>query len=108
MATIEKIQESIEPRARALPVKMQRRFRVTPYLFLLPAIVVLGAVVLFPIVNAFILSFYRYQLNMPALGKTFVGLDNYINTFQDKELMGSVAWTLQFTVTVVIAELVVG
>jgi multiple sugar transport system permease protein len=55
-----------------------------------------------------VLSFYRYQLNMPAMGKEWVGLDNYLYIFEDQELMGSVAWTVQFAVTVVIAELVIG
>jgi multiple sugar transport system permease protein len=108
MASIEKMHERVGPLALASQGKKKRRFSIAPILFLLPAALILGGVVLFPIINAFILSFYRYQLNMPALGKTFIGLDNYIYIFEDQELLGSVAWTLQFTVTVVIAELLIG
>ena len=104
MTTIEKSELS------TLDVKAKRRkqFRSVPYLFLVPSLLVLSIVVFIPIINAFVLSFHRYQLNMPGMGLRFVGLDNYVYIFQDEEMLASVSWTLQFTVAAVTAELVLG
>jgi ABC-type sugar transport system permease subunit len=104
MASIEKLQ-TVVISAR---IEKKRWFNSTPYLFLLPALSILIGVVFFPIVNAFVLSFYRYQLNMPGLGIRFVGLANYAYIFQDKEMLDSVAWTLEFAVVVVTVELIIG
>ncbi|MFN8490184.1 MAG: sugar ABC transporter permease [Caldilineaceae bacterium] len=103
--------ESIEkrqPMALGARVGKRRQFNMTPSLFLLPALLILFGVVLFPILNAFVLSFFRYQLNMPGLGIKFVGLANYAYIFQDKEMLDSVTWTLEFAAVVVTVELVVG
>lgn len=100
--------QNIQPMTISRGVQKRRRWNLTPYLFLLPALLILGGVILYPIYNAFQLSFYRYQLNMPALGIKFVGLENYGYIFQDKELRDSVAWTLQFAASVVVAELIIG
>jgi ABC-type sugar transport system permease subunit len=49
--------------------------------FLLPALVVLAALVLYPLVFSLIRSFFD------ATGDEFVGLSNYVNTFTDKRTL---------------------
>jgi multiple sugar transport system permease protein len=80
----------------------------TPIWFLLPTFLILGFVVVYPICTAVYYSFFRYQLNMPGLGMKFLGLGNYLYVFQDRELRDAVGWTLEFMVSVVSIELVLG
>lgn len=54
----------------------------TPYLFLLPAIVVMSIFVYLPIIESFYYSLFRWSAIDPRLH--FVGLDNYIRLFSDK------------------------
>lgn len=49
------------------------------YLFLLPAMLFFLAFVLYPIINAVNISLYKYD----GVRKTFLGLSNYVNLFQD-------------------------
>ncbi|RMH56313.1 MAG: sugar ABC transporter permease [Bacteroidetes bacterium] len=53
---------------------------LVPYLFLLPALLVLGWFVLYPAARIFVLSFQRYSFVREAV---WVGLDNYVRLFQD-------------------------
>jgi len=53
-----------------------------PYLLISPALITFFTVVFIPVLNAILISFQRYDLRRPkAIG--FVGLENYINIFQD-------------------------
>ena len=53
--------------------------KYAPYLFLLPALVVLGVFFFIPFFQTFILSFYDYN---SIYNPTFVGLNNYIVLFK--------------------------
>ncbi len=54
--------------------------RATPYLFLLPALVLLGVFVFYPIVAVFWFSLTDYDIVRPPV---FVGLDNFVRLFDD-------------------------
>ncbi|HOO76513.1 MAG TPA: sugar ABC transporter permease [bacterium] len=56
--------------------------RLAPYLYILPAFVVILVFQLLPMVYAFFLSFFRWDMINRA-GPQFVGLRNYIILFQD-------------------------
>ncbi|UCG94933.1 MAG: sugar ABC transporter permease [Candidatus Aerophobus sp.] len=56
--------------------------RFTPLFFILPCIVILLAVSIFPLVYSLWLSFNSWELAM-GLPKRFIGLGNYIRLFQD-------------------------
>ena len=49
------------------------------YLYLLPAIVVLGTFTFYPFVKAFWISFYHWRLRNPV----FIGWENYVRIFHD-------------------------
>src|SRR5690606_4567706 len=71
-------------RERGAPRGRRRREGLTPpswlaLLFLLPALLVLGFLVVYPIVYSVIRSFFD------ASGESFVGLDNYTGIFQGRE-----------------------
>jgi multiple sugar transport system permease protein len=74
----------------------------------LPAVIVLAVVFLLPIGFAFVISFFRFDLNVANFGFKFLGLENYYYISRDKLLIDSVKWTFQFTVIAVVAELLLG
>ena len=53
---------------------MTARFRATPYLFLLPAVALIGVFVVYPILAVFYYSFTDYDIVRPPV---WVGLDNF-------------------------------
>ncbi len=103
---------SIELEAK--PSKMKRsnalrlRQNIAPYWFILPALLVLATFIAYPVLYSFWLSFHQYQWNMPAMGKPFVGLANYLDILTNKELLQSIAWTAGFTIVSVPIECILG
>ena len=59
---------------------MTRKRRPTPYLFLLPALALLGVFVFYPIVAVFWYSLTDYDIVRPPV---FVGLDNFVALLDD-------------------------
>ncbi|MBE9013585.1 sugar ABC transporter permease [Pseudanabaenaceae cyanobacterium LEGE 13415] len=75
---------------------MQRRF--TPYLFLLPALSVLGLTVFYPALQAFYLSFTRYDL----IGEPqWIGFENFQRLSRDPVFWQALRNTLLYLVCVV-------
>jgi putative chitobiose transport system permease protein len=74
--------------------------RLTPYLFLLPALVVLGLTVFYPALQAFFLSFtrYEYDLTQPPL---WIGFKNFSRLFADATFWLTLRNTLLYLVCVV-------
>lgn len=87
-----------------------RRFwrQATPYLFILPALLALAAFIAYPVGYSFWLSFRDYQLNMPILGKPWVGLENYQRLPDDEALVASIKWTMTFAAITVPVGFVLG
>jgi multiple sugar transport system permease protein len=75
----------------------------TPWLFSLPAILFLLAFLVTPFLLAVIYSFTNLRLLSP-IPLRFVGLQNYIETFQDPTFFRALANTLVFVVVVVPAQ----
>lgn len=73
---------------------------------LVPALVVTFGVILIPLVEAFWLSFHRYNLTVP--GRPFIGLANYAAALSDPGFWQAVGRTLYFTVVSTGLELVLG
>jgi len=57
--------------------------RLTPYLFLLPALIILGLTVFYPAWQAFALSFTQYDLDLTQAPQ-WVGLKNFQRLWQDR------------------------
>jgi putative chitobiose transport system permease protein len=60
---------------------MTRRFRATPYLFLFPAVALIGVFVVYPILAVIYYSFTDYDIVRPPV---WIGLGNYIHVLGDK------------------------
>src|SRR6266700_209908 len=78
---------------------------LTPYLLVLPTIIVILAVAGYPIVNSFVLSL---QDNPLSASSNFVGLQNYVQVLQSPEFRTAVAVTFGFTIIAVFLETVFG
>ncbi len=57
--------------------------KIIPYIFILPAFILFCVFMVFPLLKGFQISFYNWSV-MPNTPSTFVGLDNYLRVFQDK------------------------
>ncbi len=77
-----------------------------PYLLILPGVLVVGLILIYPLFKGIISSFY-YQ---PPLAKTkaFIGLANYIKLFSDQIFIKSFSNSIVWTFTIVAAEYVIG
>jgi multiple sugar transport system permease protein len=87
---------------------LRLRKAAVPYAFCLPALLLLGGLIAYPVLYGFWLSFHSYQMNMPSLGTPFVGLQNYIELPRNAGLVNSVTWTLLFTAIAVPIECAIG
>jgi len=74
----------------------------------LPALAVLGAVALFPLLWTFWESLHLHDLRMPWLGRPFVGLANYAEAMADTRFWWSLAHTAGFAAVSVTLELALG
>lgn len=75
---------------------------------ILPALLTILLVALFPLLWTLWESLHLHDLRMPWLGKPFVGLDNYVEAFSDPRFWGALGHTVFFAVTSVGLELVIG
>lgn len=74
--------------------KRERREHFTAYAFILPDFVGLIIFVILPIVYAFYISLFKWDL---VTDKVFIGIENYIRMFQDKNWWMAMLRTLKLT-----------
>ncbi|MFN8491297.1 MAG: sugar ABC transporter permease [Caldilineaceae bacterium] len=84
--------------------RLQERY--TPYWLVLPAILVMAAILLYPLVYSFYISFFDYRLARARM--PFIGLDNYINAMTNDAFLLSLVQNLVFTVVCVVVEFITG
>ncbi|MEO1745836.1 MAG: sugar ABC transporter permease [Pseudomonadota bacterium] len=82
--------------------------RLTPYLFLAPAVAVLGVALLYPIGYMIYASFLDWNPSQRIGEAEFVGLRNYINLLGDAAFLESFAVTIKFAAVVVTLEMILG
>lgn len=76
-----------------------KRLTFTPYLFLLPGCLILGAFIFYPMLQAIWLSLTDY--NMVQQNPNFVGFENYARLFQDDLFWKVLGQTILYLVIVV-------
>jgi multiple sugar transport system permease protein len=84
------------------------RSKKSPYLFLLPAVLLMAVILIVPIFSGLRLSFFQWQLRDIGKSPTFVGLRNYGELFANEYFWESVKVTIKFTASVVILEIIAG
>jgi len=79
----------------------------TAWLLVIPSLLVILGVTLWPIIYTFILSFFKAPTGLNQV-RTFVGLGNYIEMVKDQIFWETIGRTMHFTVVSVGLELVLG
>ncbi len=77
------------------------------WLLIIPSLVVLAVVTLWPILYTFVLSFFNVPVGINQTN-TFIGLDNYLRMLNDQTFWETIGRTLYFTVVSVSLEMVLG
>jgi multiple sugar transport system permease protein len=82
--------------------------RWVPLLYLGPAVLVMAAACLYPVVSAFQLSGYDWSMGTPWSSARWVGVDNFVSAFTNPRVWSSLWTTLLFAAVCVTAEMVLG
>jgi multiple sugar transport system permease protein len=90
------------------PLEILSRKQTALLFFLLPAILVLVIITLFPFIYAVVISFTGYEIARPQRGSHFVGLDNYIYTLTGIRFWNSMKVTFIMVFSASIVELLLG
>lgn len=80
----------------------------SPLLWLLPSLIILGVVSIYPFISAVVNSFRFFNYGVSTEPQGFVGLDNYARVLGDETFLRALSQTLYFAVTVTLAELILG
>ena len=79
-----------------------------PALFVGPAVLVMAAACLYPVLSAFQLSLFDWSMGTPWSSAKFVGLDGFVSAFGNPRVWSSLWTTLLFAAVCVSAEMVLG
>ena len=82
--------------------------RWTVALYLGPAVLVMAAACLYPVLTAFQLAGFKWEMGTPWSSAQWVGLDNFISAFGNEQVWSSLWTTLLFAGVCVSAEMVLG
>lgn len=89
-------------------MRSQSLNRLTPYMFLAPAVIIMIIALLYPLGYMVWGSFRDWNPSQTIGEAEFVGLKNYITLFYDPAFRESLSVTLTFAFVVVTAELLIG
>lgn len=82
--------------------------RLTPYIFLAPAFVIMALALMYPLGYMIYGSFRDWDPSQALQETEFVGLSNYIYLWNDESFRESLVVTLKFAISVVSVEMVIG
>ena len=97
--------------APPLPRPRRPRFSsraLTPYWFILPAVAVMAAGLVYPVLDALYLSFFDWKIATPFSKAENVGLANYVRMLGDPDVRESLWVTLRFGFWTITIEMVLG
>lgn len=83
------------------------RERLTGYALLLPTLAVLVLVIVYPVLDGIRISLMRMKITSTAEPR-YVGVDNYVDLFGDDKFWSTLRTTAVWTVSNVVAQLVLG
>ncbi len=106
MSAVVTRQSQARPTAR--PAARRRRWTDGPILWLLPSVIVLLLISLYPQLYSLINSFRFYNLSVAAHPLGFAGAGNYVAAFTDTDFLNALARTTLFAIATTAAEIVFG
>lgn len=77
----------------------QRQEEWSAYLFIIPAVASLAVFTFYPMISALIVSFQDF--NLISSNSYFIGLDNYIELFKDRQFLDSLVHSFHFAIVVI-------
>ena len=96
------------PRDRTADAVPRTGLRLGPSLLLLPAVLVIGALLVYPVLYGMFLSLFDYRMTFSP-DRVFIGLRNYQKLlFDTPDFLNSVRVTAQFTAMTVVLEFAIG
>lgn len=94
-----KVETTINAAFKANRKSKLRPYRsITPYLYMLPAILIIGIFVFYPLVRVILYSFQSYNIFTPP---QWVGTENYANILKDKSFYSAFKNTFLYFIVVV-------
>ncbi len=88
------------------PVSRKIKFVLKPYLFIMPAMIILLGLIIYPLIFSLSKSLTDFMLGMP--GEQFVGLKNYLTAITDQSFHNSLIFSIIFSISATSIELVLG
>lgn len=79
-----------------------------PYFFILPAVAVMAAGLVYPVIQAFYLSFYDWKIGTDFADAPYSGLDHFIRMISDEAVHESVWVTFKFGFWTISIEMFLG
>jgi ABC-type sugar transport system permease subunit len=95
------------PKLSRRPLSLRQQDIRTGWLLVIPSLVVILGVTLYPIIYTFILSFFHAPTGINQV-RTFVGLGNYLEMIKDQTFWETIGRTMYFTIVSVGLEMVLG
>ena len=86
---------------------MRQQDARTAWLLLLPSLLVILGVTLYPVISTFLLSFFNAPIGINQV-RTFIGFGNYLDMLHDQTFWETIERTLYFTIVSVGLELILG
>jgi len=97
------VKETQEPRGW---LSYKRRKRLVPWLFVLPCVIIILLVTIFPTIYSFGLSFTKWEISLP--NRPFIGFGNYVALFKDVRFLNSILITAIVVLVGVGIEMILG
>ncbi|NMC78913.1 MAG: sugar ABC transporter permease [Chloroflexi bacterium] len=85
-----------------------RRDHLIGYLLIIPALLAIFAVIIYPMITAFDMSLHKIILTQPKLGRPFIGLENYREVMTGPVFMNAVKNTVVWTGVNLVVQMVLG
>ena len=83
---------------------MKLAFKLSPYLFLMPALLFLFLYLLYPLVYTLIISFYKWDGLSPIRDAIYIGIRNYVKLFSDELFYMSLRNTIIYVIGTLIFQ----
>lgn len=82
--------------------------RFWAYILITPSLILVGAVVVYPVIEGILLSFREYRLNRPALGTPWIGLEHYRTMAEDPVIRTALTNTIIWVTVGAISQFLLG
>ena len=82
--------------------------RAIAWLFIMPSVLLLLAINIFPLLWTIQLSFTNYRANRPNAPLRYVGLDNYRDILSDPDVWHAMQATAHFVLWSIVLEMLIG